>query len=265
MQIAGLETNINFLLDLAKHPEFVKGNVHTNFIKDYNTDLFPSRKPSEETLIQAALTVALTDELNDMNIALENNDQFNPFVVESCFRVNHKLERKIKFNIKNDSYEIKIRYLNPQEYQISTNDCDWKFVTGSISADEIGNLRLNYTIQDLVKKCIVYINENNLCVFGENGKTEFELEKPKYLSVEDGSEVMNVNRAVAPMPGVLDKLLVQKGDTVKQNDPLFVMIAMKMEHVVKASRDGKIAEVLFGVGNNVPKDAVVVKFEEETA
>lgn len=69
-------------------------------------------------------------------------------------------------------------------------------------------------------------------------------------------------RAVAPMPGVIEKILVKKGDTVKQNDPLFVMIAMKMEYIVKANSDGKIADILFNVGNNVPKDAVVVKFEE---
>ena len=30
--IHGLSTNINFLMDLASHPEFVKGNVDTEFI-----------------------------------------------------------------------------------------------------------------------------------------------------------------------------------------------------------------------------------------
>ncbi len=30
--IAGLATNVNFLMDLAAHPEFVVGNVDTEFI-----------------------------------------------------------------------------------------------------------------------------------------------------------------------------------------------------------------------------------------
>ncbi len=30
--IAGLATNVNFLMDLAAHPEFVAGNVDTEFI-----------------------------------------------------------------------------------------------------------------------------------------------------------------------------------------------------------------------------------------
>ena len=35
--------------------------------------------------------------------------------------------------------------------------------------------------------------------------------------------------AVAPMPGVVEKLCVTVGDTVKMGDPLFIIIAMKME------------------------------------
>lgn len=93
-----METNINFLLDLSRHPEFVSGNVHTNFIKDHNSDLFVDNKVSDSILIQAAIATALTDELHDISDALEKDDQFNPFVVESGYRVNYNLERTMKFN-----------------------------------------------------------------------------------------------------------------------------------------------------------------------
>lgn len=35
--------------------------------------------------------------------------------------------------------------------------------------------------------------------------------------------------AVAPMPGVVEKVFVSPGQTVEAGDPLVVMIAMKME------------------------------------
>jgi 3-methylcrotonyl-CoA carboxylase alpha subunit len=38
--IAGLATNVNFLMDLAAHPEFVKGNVDTEFIPRHNDEVF---------------------------------------------------------------------------------------------------------------------------------------------------------------------------------------------------------------------------------
>lgn len=95
----------------------------------------------------------------------------------------------------------------------------------------------------------------------QKGKNEFLLPRPKFLdSQEDlGS---GDRRAVSPMPGVLEKVLVEAGDTVKKGDPLFVVIAMKMEHVVKANKDGRIEKVFCSVGNNVPKDATIVQFAE---
>lgn len=65
------------------------------------------------------------------------------------------------------------------------------------------------------------------------------------------------------MPGVIEKILVKAGDLVKKGDSVFVLIAMKMEYIVKASRDAKIESILHQVGDNVPKDTVVVKFVEE--
>lgn len=70
------------------------------------------------------------------------------------------------------------------------------------------------------------------------------------------------NKATSPMPGVVDKVLVKTGDVVKKGDPLFVIIAMKMEHVVKANSDAVIEDVFYSVGDNVPKDAVVVQFAQ---
>lgn len=67
------------------------------------------------------------------------------------------------------------------------------------------------------------------------------------------------NKATSPMPGVVDKILVKAGDAVKKGDALFVIIAMKMEHVVKANADAVIENIFYGVGDNVAKDAVVVQ------
>jgi 3-methylcrotonyl-CoA carboxylase alpha subunit len=44
----------------------------------------------------------------------------------------------------------------------------------------------------------------------------------------------------APMPGVVLKILVAPGDVVAKGAPLVVLEAMKMEHQIVASRDGKI-------------------------
>ncbi|GLV39156.1 Methylcrotonoyl-CoA carboxylase 1 [Carabus blaptoides fortunei] len=259
--IAGLETNINFLLDLCKHPEFAAGNVHTNFIKDHNHELFIESKPSETVLAQAAVTSALVDELNEISQAINNEDQWNPFVIESGFRVNYNLERIFKFTYNKEEYVVKVKYIKPEHFQVSVNNGKWQNVQGNLTRDS-NKIILNCKIDGVMQRCKIYSNNEYLCIFNENGKIQFGLEQPKYLTAEEETSGSSSSRAIAPMPGVLDKILVKKGDSVEKGDPLFVIIAMKMEHVVKANRGGKISEILFNVGSNVPKDSTIVKFED---
>jgi biotin carboxyl carrier protein len=53
---------------------------------------------------------------------------------------------------------------------------------------------------------------------------------------------------VSPMPGVVVAVNVEVGDHVKIGDPLVVIEAMKMEHIVRARRAGIIARcnAIFG-------------------
>ncbi|HSP15449.1 MAG TPA: acetyl-CoA carboxylase biotin carboxyl carrier protein subunit [Thermoanaerobaculia bacterium] len=47
----------------------------------------------------------------------------------------------------------------------------------------------------------------------------------------------------APMPGMVLKILVRQGDVVRKGTPLVVLEAMKMEHQIVATHDGRIAAV----------------------
>ena len=46
-------------------------------------------------------------------------------------------------------------------------------------------------------------------------------------------------------------VLATAGQQVKKGDPLVIMEAMKMEHTIAAPRDGTVAELLYGVGDQV--------------
>lgn len=100
LQVGGVETNINFLLDLANHPEFQAGNVHTNFIRDHYNSLFKDDSPRETHLIQAAIATILKDREEDMKEARKRNDIYNPFIVESNFRINYTHDRIIRLKYK---------------------------------------------------------------------------------------------------------------------------------------------------------------------
>lgn len=65
------------------------------------------------------------------------------------------------------------------------------------------------------------------------------------------------------MPGVCDRILVKPGDRVEDKQPVAVIIAMKMEYVLKAPKDGVVKSVNASVGKSVAKGDVIVAFEEE--
>ncbi len=63
----------------------------------------------------------------------------------------------------------------------------------------------------------------------------------------------------APMPGVISRVFVSSGQTVKAGDVLLSIEAMKMETALHAEKDGAIAEVLVKNGDQIDaKDLLVV-------
>jgi len=66
----------------------------------------------------------------------------------------------------------------------------------------------------------------------------------------------------APMPGVVTRVLVAPGDAVRRGQPLVAIEAMKMEHLIRAPRDGRVRAVGATVGAMVNGGAPLVEMEE---
>jgi acetyl/propionyl-CoA carboxylase alpha subunit len=62
----------------------------------------------------------------------------------------------------------------------------------------------------------------------------------------------------APMPGRIVRIHVSEGDHVAANDPLLVLEAMKMEHVIAAAGAGRVSQLLVTVGDQVARGAPLV-------
>ena len=67
------------------------------------------------------------------------------------------------------------------------------------------------------------------------------------------------------MPGRIVATLVAPGMAVKRGAPLLVLEAMKMEHQLRAERDGVIEALQCKQGEQVSQGAVLVRFAEEIA
>src|SRR5262249_59812781 len=67
---------------------------------------------------------------------------------------------------------------------------------------------------------------------------------------------------VAPMQGSIVSVAVREGDPVQVGQPVLVMEAMKMEHLVEATVAGVVQSVLIDVGDAVFEGSPLVLVEE---
>jgi propionyl-CoA carboxylase alpha chain len=65
---------------------------------------------------------------------------------------------------------------------------------------------------------------------------------------------------LSPMPGLLVTLAVQEGQDIKAGQELAVVEAMKMENLLRAERDGKVAKLHAKPGDSLSVDQVIVEF-----
>jgi len=66
---------------------------------------------------------------------------------------------------------------------------------------------------------------------------------------------------LSPMPGLLASVAVTQGQEVKAGEALAIVEAMKMENVLRAERDGRVARIRANPGDSLAVDQVILEFE----
>ena len=75
------------------------------------------------------------------------------------------------------------------------------------------------------------------------------------------ADAANPAQLGAPMPGMVVRVSVKAGETVKKGDPLLALEAMKMETVLAAPRDARIGQVLVAPGTSIAAGDLLLVLE----
>ncbi|KAG5851493.1 hypothetical protein ANANG_G00094010 [Anguilla anguilla] len=260
--IVGLNTNIDFLLSLSGHPEFEAGNVHTSFIPLHHAQLFPPPlAPPREVLCQAALGLLLRERDHTHAFKARSHDQYSPFASSSGRRVNVLYTRNLTLQLGDKKVEVAVTYNPDGTYSMEIGG-EVFLVSGDL-VEEGGASYLRCSVNGVVSRPKMVVLDNDVHLFSMEGSFEVKVPVPKFLAGVSGSGAQG--GAVAPMTGTIEKVLVKAGDTVQVGDPLMVMIAMKMEHTIRAPKAGIIKKVFFKEGSQANRHAALVELEEEEA
>jgi 3-methylcrotonyl-CoA carboxylase alpha subunit len=117
-----------------------------------------------------------------------------------------------------------------------------------MAAGELNGNELYADIDGYRQRVEVVPHDGMFTLFSQSGAMQFALAQPDF-GEDDGQSATGV--FTAPMHGVVVKLLAEAGTVVEKGQPLLIMEAMKMEHTIRAPREGTVTEFYFQAGEQV--------------
>ncbi len=243
--IVGLHTNVAFLRRCAATASFAGADLDTGLIERERAVLFD--QPGLPLRVSAAAVVAHT-------LAAEaTRETADPWSARDGWRMFGSATRRFDLEAGGTHHEVLLSRHHRGGMTLTVAGEAIEFAVHSQDAEThelfLGTDRLG------VK---THAQGERVAVFAANGSallTEVD------LIAHAGDGAAEGGRLTAPMPGKLVAFLAQAGDTVTQGQPLAVMEAMKMEHTISSPRDGKVAELLFAVGDQVGDGAELLRLE----
>jgi len=134
-----------------------------------------------------------------------------------------------------------------------------------VTAARLGDGRLSLTTEQGVT--IAELTAAGARRYVRLGTLDFVLERDTAGTRRPGTRARRAHGGglESPMPGVVTRVMVAAGDQVTKGQPLVALEAMKMEHLIRAPRDGRVASVAAAVGGIVDGGVPLVEMEEEGA
>ena len=108
-------------------------------------------------------------------------------------------------------------------------------------------------------------NQKKYTVKVNNNIYQVAISNPLDILIKELGFGVGVSKVIkllkAPMPGLILEINVEVGQTVKENDNLLILTAMKMENSLLSPRDGVIKSIAISVGDSVIKGDLLIEFE----
>ena len=233
----GVKTNRDFLISCLRNESFINGNTTTDFIEREKPN--SEQVLSENQIFNASAAIALW-------IAMGNraSDEVTDFMPSNWTNGRMPYQR-IKLMILKNEIEIKYQLKRSGLFEVMGTNCKIHAVDESGIDVEVGSHRFFAQVTRANDQILINMP------FGDLDAVIV----PRFI--EPGNEVPE-GGLVAPMPGKVIEVRVKKGDKVKAGDTLIIIEAMKMEHSIKATENGKVTKLMVSLNQQVDNGATLL-------
>ncbi len=240
--VIGVETNLAYLQNICQHPQFLQSNTHTSFCQTHHQQLI---KP-------------LYDEGNLL--------PYLPYLIDKLYcqntsnNVGHwRIIPQLTIPLSTGNQIV--------EYQKNETECLFisNHQTIKVSNIEASQNRTQFTI-----------NNEHFTAFWESRQpmVSYTIHQHKIIFVDNHTlppytplqklELNDVSNSLhAPIPGILIRIEVKAGDTIKKGDTLAVIDAMKTENHLRAWKDATIEAVHVTPGTHIKSNDLILTTNNE--
>jgi propionyl-CoA carboxylase alpha chain len=245
-EIHGVTTNRDLLVAILREPGFLAGATDTGYLTRHDpAALAASAAAGASTARTHALAAALARQARHRAGA--------PVLgtLPSGWRNVFSAPQRVTYTAAGQEYAVTYRIAG-DTVRASVNDAPLDALIHAAAPDrvdmETGGIRRVYRVNQVGADAYVDAGD---------GSTALS-EVPRF---GDPTKLAPAGSLLAPMPGLVLRVLVEPGARVTAGQPLLVLEAMKMEQTVSAPADGVVAELRAKAGEQVTTGQVLAVLE----
>jgi len=248
-EIHGVTTNRDLLTAILTEPEFLAGGTDTGYLTRHEpAALAAAAAPGPTAARVHALAAALARQAGNRAGA--------PVLgtLPSGWRNVSSAPQRVTFTAAGEPYEVAYRIRGEQ-------------VTAEINGEPVEALvlgatpdRVDLEIDGTRRVYRVHQAGDGTYVDASDGASALR-ENPRF---GDPTKLAPAGSLLAPMPGLVLRVLAEPGTAVTAGQPILVLEAMKMEQTVSAPADGVLAELHAKAGDQVSTGQVLAVLRESS-
>lgn len=255
-RISGMTTNVDFLYNLATADPFRKADLDTGFIEKHRDLIFhKSEAELEHYLPLATLFLILKRNQDAYNLASQSTDPHSPWHITNGWRSGSANMHDYHLLVNGSDVTVVAEETSPGRFSLSTPAANTEMnvqLSGNLEGSD-----LHADIDGHRIHASIVAHDGIYSLFTQDAALQFSIVKPDCGDQGDDAEA-GFN---APMTGTIVALPVEAGATVKKDQAIVIMEAMKMEHTIRAPADGTVVEFYCQPGDLVDGGAELVNFE----